>query len=409
MFKDFRKWLSKKASILLIPTLLCGLNLNKDVLAKNQSSNDNRVLKTSFGEKWNASLGVEGEFALALLNGARKGGGNEASFGDFYVNLKGNLENKLSEDSSFGIDVDLVPRDSVLDFNVEENPHNHNRLRADNYLGRPDTLANLHFRGGDEQQSFGVKFGGMKFAGLEQLEGSPTKYYASMLSPILLSQYYDKGILLEYAREPFALSFGVTDGDWETGEPSVFRYHDSRANSTPGCSSTLEFNLGKLKVYGSWVGDNIGSSKGQKKYKNDLSGAVSYTIENFLGKELEVRGFVGEFERGERLNNPSPESTNFRGLEAAIRDIYVGDKLIDIYAGYSEMELDSIYKGSNIWVDGSSYENQWQAGIRLKEPFGWKNASLNFSGSFRNIDNPERWRIQEGRENVYLVSLSAAF
>ena len=110
----------------------------------NEGPHNDRVLKASFRE-WTASLGIEGETA-AIFNGHRSGGGNEASFGDLYINLIGYLERKM-DNRYLGVELDIVPSDSVLNFNdpTKNNQHNQHRMRADGYLNRPEILTHIFY------------------------------------------------------------------------------------------------------------------------------------------------------------------------------------------------------------------------------------------------------------------------
>jgi len=399
-------------SIVALASVINPRNALAELTAQgNEGPHNDRVLKTSFREKeWTASLGIEGE-AAAIFNGHREAGGNEASFGDIYVNLIGDLEHKM-DNCRLGVELDEVPSGSVLNFGdpAEINKHNQHRMRADGYLNRPDVLTHIFYNWSSEEHYVGIRLGAMKFAGLDPIEGNPTKYYAARLSPLELSQHYDKGILFEYAYKSntlgpiFNVDVGIINGDWRMGESSVFSYHDSRANSYPGYTFTwdvylsaflgkpIQEKLGTVKFSGSWMNNDIGSNGGQKIRLDHALYSLSYTTPSFSDMRFEIRGFLGDFEQGETWNPPL-ESTKVWGLEAALRNIPLGDiGSLALYAGYSEMNLDSGDSAGIIWVSNSTtYEKQWQFGAILAEPFGVSNIYPFVSVSLRDMDGLDDW------------------
>ncbi len=396
----------------------------------NEDPHNDRVLKASFREGgYTASLGIEGETA-AIFNGHRTGGGNEASLGDIYVNLIGDLERKM-DNGYLGVELDYVPSGSVLNFNdsTKNNHHNQHRMRADGYLNRPDVLPNIFYNWASEQHYIGIRLGAMKFAGLDPIEGSPTKYYAAGLSPLVLSQHYDKGILFEYAYQSntldpiFNVGVGIINGDWQMGEPSVFSYHDSRANSYPGYTFTwdvylsalldkpIQEKLGTVKFSGSWMKNDVGSNGGEKNRFDHLLYSLSYTRPLSSGMRFEIRGFLGDFEQGKTWSPPL-ELTKVWGLEAAIRNIPLGDiGSLDLYAGYSEMNLDSGDPAGTIWVSNSTtYEKQWQFGAMLAKPYGVSNLYPFVSFSLRDMDGLDDWgTLNKNDQYVCVVGLKYLF
>ncbi len=394
----------------------------------NEGPHNDRVLKSSFRE-WTASLGIEGETA-AIFNGHRTSGGNEASFGDFYVNLIGYLERKM-DNRSLGIELDFVPSDSLLNFNdpTKINHHNQHRMRADGYLNRPDILTHIFYNWTLKKHYIGIRLGAMKFAGLDPIEGNPTKYYAARLSPLVLSQHYDKGILFEYAYQSntldpiFNVDVGIIDGDWQMGETSVFSSHDSRANSYPGYTLTwdvylsallgkpIQEKLGTVKFSGSCMKNDIGSNGGQKGRLDHLLYSLTYTTPLSSVTRFEIRGFLGDFEQGETWSPPL-ESTEVWGLEAALRNISLGKiGSLDLYAGYSEMNLDSGDPAGTIWVsDSTTYEKQWQFGALLTEPFGVSNLSPFINFTLRDMNGLDDWgTLYKHDQYVCVVGLKYLF
>src|SRR3989338_4923048 len=382
---------------------------------------NDKVLSANLTENISAEGRVTCEYAAVMADGARTGGGNEASLGDFYVNIAGNLEHSTNS-HSLGFFVDYVPRGSVLDFNTSNsNSHNSNRLRADGFLNRPDLHSHVHLdkRLGDNKLS--VSLGGKKFAGLETLDGSPTDYYAAQLSPLAISQHYDKGIQIAYsAPNRFNLDLGIIDGDWQMGEPSVFRHHDSRANSYPGFSFNIAWEpfsskrFGALNLEGSALIDDIGSNGGQKTYNNNLIIAASYSAPG-LWKDslLKIRAFAGNFERGKTWGPNSErdwpaEMTNFFGLEGSIGNIPLGDAgSLAAYVGYARMNHESGEPAGTIWKSrNTSHEGQYQSGLRWKEPYGIKHLTLNFSAGKRSMNGLPDWHINDKKEQ-YIGFLGA--
>jgi hypothetical protein len=416
--------------VALTPVMKPGNALAGPTAQGNESPHNGRVLQTSFREKdWTASLGIEGE-AAAIFNGHRKAGGNETSVGDIYINLIGDLEHKM-DNCRLGIELDLVPSGSVLNFGdpAKTNKHNLNRMRADGYLNRPDVLTHIFYNWSSEKHYVGIGLGAMKFAGLGPIEGNPTKYYAAGLSPLELSQHYDKGILFEYACKSntlgpvFNVNVGIIDGDWRMGEPSVFSYHDSRANGYPGYTSTWNIYLsallsrpvqekfGTVKLSGSWMKNDIGSNGGQKIRLSHTMYSLSYTTPSFSDMRFEIRGFLGDFEQGETWGPPL-ESTRVWGLEAALRFIRLGDiGSLDLYMGYSEMNLDSGHPAGIIWVsNNTTCEEQWQFGAVLAEPFGAPHLCPFVSVTLRDMDGLDDWvTLDKSHQFIYVVGVKYLF
>ena len=374
------------------------------------------------------SAGVRAEAALGMFHGPRHRGGNEASIGDFYVNAVGKIERKVSPNRRLGMAIDWVPEDSVLDFNDsdKQNYHNGNRLRLDGFVNRPNLLANIYYRRDTEKHHVTFGVGGREFAGLDPIEGSPTAYYAARLSALELSKHYDKGIFFEYDYgKALAIDLGLIDGDWEIGQPSVFRNSDSRANSYPGYTGRLDIDLfslfpdsvkkkiGRLDLEGSVIQNDIGSNGGQKTYLNHWLLALGYTTPRFSGMEFEIRGFSGKLERGptwgpEGQTHWTPELTSVMGVEAALRDIPLGKAgLLDLYAALSQMKRESGEPAGLIWIaPDTTYENQWQAGLRWKHPFGGNAFTVNLSVGERDMDGLSHWNIhEEGYGYTYLLSV----
>ena len=389
-----------------------------------------RVLKTSFKDmQYTASLGIEGE-AASIFNGHRKAGGNETSIGDLYINLIGDLEYNRGN-FRLGVELDWVPEDTVLNFGDpdEINKHNQHRMRADGYMNRPDVLTHIYCNWRSENHYAGIRFGAMKFAGLDPIEGSPADYYAARLSPLELSQHYDKGILLEYAYKSethgpvFNVNFGVIDGDWRMGEASVFSYHDSRANGYPGYTLTWDVYLtslldksarekfGAVKFSGSFMHNDIGSNGGQKIRLEHEMYALSYTTPSFSDMRLEIRGFLGNFEQGDTWGSPL-EETRAWGLEAALRNISLGDAgSLTLYAGYSKMELDSGEAAGLIWLtNNTTSEKQVQFGAKWNEPFGVPHLCPFVSITLRDMDGlDDWWTMDKSHEHIYMVGVKYRF
>jgi len=296
-------------------------------------------------------------------------------------------------------------------------------------LNRPDVLAHIFYNWSSEEHYVGVRLGAMKFAGLDPIEGSPTKYYAARLSPLELSQHYDKGVLFEYACRSdtlgpvFNVNVGVIDGDWRMGESSVFSYHDSRANGYPGYTFTWDVYLsalldkpvrerfGTVKFSGSWMHNDIGSNGGQKIRLAHALYALSYTTPSFSDMRFEIRGFLGNFEQGDTWDPPL-ESTRAWGLETALRNISLGDVgSLDLYAGYSEMKLDSGDPAGIIWLtNNTTCEKQWQLGAVLSEPFGVPDLYPFVSITLRDMNGLGDWvTLDKNHQYIYVVGLKYMF
>lgn len=389
-----------------------------------------RVLETSFKDmQYTASLGIEGE-AATIINGHRKAGGNETSIGDIYINLIGDLEYNMGN-ARLGVELDWVPSGTVLNFGDpdEVNKHNQHRMRADGYLNRPDILPHIFYNWHSENHYAGVRLGAMKFAGLDPIEGSPTQYYAARLSPLELSQHYDKGIRLDYAYKSeihgpvFNVNFGVINGDWRMGEASVFHYHDSRANGYPGYTLTWDVYLtslldkparekyGTVKFSGSYMHNDIGSNGGQKIRLAHTLYALSYTTPSFSDMRFEIRGFIGDFEQGYTWAPPL-EETSAWGLEAALRNISLSDAgSLDIYAGYSEMTFDSGDPAGIIWItSNTTSEKQWQAGARWVDPFGVPHLCPFVSITLRDMNGlDDWWTMDKSHEHIFMFGVKYRF
>lgn len=348
------------------------------------------------------SLEFKSEVALAILHGPRTSGGNEASLGDLYVNLVATFEREVRR-GSVGTVLDIVPEDVVLNFKVpdEINEYNHNRFRADGFLSRPYLLGHIYY----ELEPVSLRLGAMKFAGLAPLEGFPTAYYAAQLSPLILSQHYDKGIRIDLSySEWLIIQAGLIDGDWEMGEPDIFAMHDSRANSYPGVTARLTLKFKGFKLDGSFIKNGVGSNGGEKTYSNHRFIALGYDI-----PKLEIRGFYGELERGPTwgpLYQPNwpPEETLTYGLELALRNI--AESSVDLYAGWSKMWRESGDPAGTIWVEEeTSIEKQWVVGAQWQNPFGLDIVSLNLSFGDRDMNGLEQWRIIKNKSQTFFLGV----
>ncbi len=197
---------------------------------------------------------------------------------------------------------------------------------------------------------------------------------------------------------------GVIDGDWETGEPDVFAAHDSRANSTPGVTGVLTLRFKGLQIDGSVLENRIGSNPDQKTYDNHWFVAFGYNVPKF-----QVRGFYGKLEKGRTWGpddeaNWPPEKTSAYGLELVLRDI--ADLPLDVYAGWSKMQLDSGDAAGLVWLDEStSYEQQWTISSHWKKPFGLDIISINLSLTDREMDGLEAWEKEEKGEYVCFLGV----
>jgi hypothetical protein len=126
---------------------------------------------------------------------------------------------------------------------------------------------------------------------------------------------------------------------------------------------------------------------------------------------FEIRGFLGDFEQGKTWSPPL-ELTKVWGLEAAIRNIPLGDiGSLDLYAGYSEMNLDSGDPAGTIWVSNSTtYEKQWQFGAMLAKPYGVSNLYPFVSFSLRDMDGLDDWgTLNKNDQYVCVVGLKYLF
>ncbi|MBI5787874.1 MAG: hypothetical protein HZA78_03340 [Candidatus Schekmanbacteria bacterium] len=325
------------------------------------------------------------------------------SYGDLYGNLIADFGYKTRR-GILGFIVDVVPEKSVLNFQEKNkvNFHNHNRLRADGFLSRPFLLPHLYY----QQESFAIRLGAMKFAGLDMLEGFPTAYYAARLSPLVLSEHYDKGIRLDYNYgERFTISAGLIDGDWEMGEADVFSLSDSRANSSPGGTVKATLKIGGVKISGSLTENRVGSNGGQKTYSNQQIIAAGYDSPHW-----ETRAFWGELERGRtwgpgNQTNWPPEKTLTYGFELAARDM--ADSPLDLYAGWAKMWRDAGNAAGTIWLNNTTtFEQQWVVGIRWKEPFGLDILSFNLTFGDRRLDGDSAWRIVESKEHTIFFGVA---
>lgn len=325
------------------------------------------------------AFGFNFESSVVLANDFRKGGGNELSFGDFLVNPAV----EISADKkpwSLSFYFDWVPEDSVLTFAdpAERNEHNHNILRADGYVSRPDVLAHL---GAAWQVApahhLHEVVGGFRASGLGPL-AAMGRYYLNTPLPLLHTQHFDKGVELAYllGEEPHPtldIAVSVVDGDWAIGEPSLFTLGSSAANSSPSFAAHAFVRpIDPIRIGVSGTLGKTGSNPGQKRRQNSL---VAF-IEMFcpVGQsELAVRGFGTYTERnpaGDSNGGASPVvDTVGYGAEIALSRIRAGDLELTAYATGWGMTRQSDQNDGEIWFNRSDEAWGYGAGLRFDGVF----------------------------------------
>lgn len=347
-------------------------------------------------------ISLKSEAALAMMDNRRKNGGNETSFGDFYINLILNAQHK-----NMGAILDFVPEGSVINVNDPEkrNYHNQNRVRLDGFLSRPYLLTHLYYKPklANKEVKLAFRVGAMKFLGLQPLFQA-TDYHAVQLTPLVLSTQYDKGMRLDLNYSSWLdIQLGFIDGDWKFGEADVFAHHDSRANSAPGATVKTIVNYKGLELELNYMDNRVGSNPGQKTYLNNQLVAIKYTF-----SPVAIRIFKGSMERGvtwgPSLQPQWPaETTSFHGGELLLTGISY-----DLYLGLSEMKHTS-GEAADIWIEGSKYEKQWVLGGCWKNPTGIENMSLTIAFSDRRLDNAQAWGITDSSEYVFFLGVKFVF
>jgi hypothetical protein len=266
-----------------------------------------------------------------------------------------------------------------------------------------------------------VSIGQDLFAGFMPL-ANITDYFGALPPLFVHSWQYDQGAsfrwtgFTEGSEKAWSMKGSIINGDGGFGmtKTATKSFH----NSSPGLAFTAEvclFHLfgaseefiktfGEFSLETSVVKDDRGSYPKAKRPADQLLAGIKWAREIF-GHELALRGSVGELERG--LTDFPTEKTEGWVVEAAVKDIKCGKSALTPYAYLSNFEYVSGHKGE-LWLPGTSYQNQWGLGLKLDRPFGWKNVYFSEGCAFRDFDGENKWRILDNSD-VYFFSAGFAF
>lgn len=320
-------------------------------------------------------LGQTPEFRLSaessiVYDSAREGGGNEFSFGDFYLNPRVGYRYGILE-----LGVDWVPDLCLLNYAdpKKQNSHNEHWLRADGYASRPDWLFRISIEPVDGLR---LSAGSFLSSGLKPLSGA--MHYLSYPAPILLTQHYDKGFEIEYQNEYVLAAISATDGDWQVGQSSAFTDPISAANSTPTVSGKLELRVWDLYMGTTGTLGDRGSYPGQKRRQSSGVAYAGYRGDwGAVRPELRMSYVMAERNPKGDGSGKHVDAVKTEGfaLEGVARTEY----RIDLWAHYWYMATDDGIDGE-IWVVPGDRMTGWMGGVKWLDPFGVKNLWLGASG-----------------------------
>jgi hypothetical protein len=236
------------------------------------------------------------------------------------------------------------------------------------------------------------------------------------------SWQYDQGAAVQWTalaekEELWRAKASIINGDGGFGmtNSATRIFH----NSSPGWAATGEvyplrfFEASKefRQTFGdfgfeiSFVDAARGSYPGAKRPVNHLLAGVKWMRQVFGDCELALRGSVGEFERG--LTDFPIEKTQGWVIEACLNNIPIGKSSLTPYGYISGFEYVEGYK-NELWLPGTSHQDQYGIGMRLDHPFGWRNVYFSAGAAFRNMDGEDKWPILQ-RGDVYVLNAGIMF
>lgn len=294
-----------------------------------------------------ADLSIHGKLELgAVYNEARRSGGNESSIGDGFFNLQ--------FDAGCGwlaVGCDWVPDEFVCDFGERPNYHNNNWMRCDGYTMRPSLLGSVRIMAGGLR----IRCGGFKASGVEELNTPVSYYLLSTPPPLMHATHYDKGAEVGWFGRHLEASASVIDGDWRMGETSVWKMHQSSANSYPSYAGNLRVKIGPLSAGASATYGDIGSYPGEKRRHDSAIGYVEFK------SGVTVRPFVVGMSRnrdGNGRHSPAVDTYGY-GVEAEWKGLYG-----------TAWSMKGDGEDGEIWI-GSKSMAGWSIGygVELMKPF----------------------------------------
>lgn len=250
------------------------------------------------------SLELGGVFGF-IHDRAKEPGGNEADYGDSYLNPQLDFTRKV-DSGQIGISWNFIVPESILLNAGPGNNNGGNRIRIKGYLSRP-----MHLIKGYYQKHYGnslleVTLGQDLFAGFQPLV-NVTEYFAFSPPLFIHSWQYDQGIALGWTGltkkgvQVWKVRGGVINGDYGFGmiETQTREFH----NSYPGYTLTGELELlralganedfiksvGDFKLEFSVVEDDRGSNPFAKKFANQRLAGLRWS-RDIWGYDFQLRG-----------------------------------------------------------------------------------------------------------------------
>ena len=281
-------------------------------------------------------------FESALVyNEARKAGGNEMRIGDFVLNPKAKLSYK-----HFNLGINWVPEESLLDFGKRENWHNYGVYRADGYINRPSFLVSIS----GEFDPLLAEIGG--FRSVQDRSFSQSLHYLS--NPITHTHLttYGKGLKVGYKSSHIYIDASVIDGDWQIGQPDLFRRWDSRANSYPSFAGSLEVRLAGITLGASCTAGDIGSNDGEKRRQNHAIAYFGYQYRCF-----EVQGYGAFYQRNPYQQDKGGHVPAINTLGYGL-DVKLSFEAISFSASIWQMQTNDPIDGE-IWIAGNQRHWGW--------------------------------------------------
>ena len=354
-----------------------------------------------------------------IANEARLSCGGEFSMGDFLPNLTVTAAYS-KPNNTIGAYLDWVPEDTVWNIAdpAQRNESNQSWMRQDGYINRPYLLTGLFFKHQYPDNGFlQLKFGGFLASGLQPLEGIPTAYSLSAPIPLVFAQHYDKGVLVSYSfRSLVNVHLGIIDGDYTTGEPDLFKTHNSANNSSPSLAGGLKLVIpkipGTLYLAATGTTGTQGSYPGQKRRQDNLTLCLDYQYKTKL-LTIEARPFFTTSARNPQADGSGrhiqPVRIQGYGAELVLRDIPVRIATLDLYSSLWQAENLSTSPDGELFLGNSTHLKGWTAGARFNDPGGITTGRTSYVGitySLITVDDPDAFPSMLGQSSFSILLVS---